>query len=226
MNKRTVDMARLARVVLEELNSQDSSCRVEIKVGGLPECYGDAALLKQVWMNLLSNAVKYSRGRSHAVVEVGCTRESGQNVYFVGDNGAGFDMTYAHKLFGVFQRLHNSDEFEGTGVGLAIVQRVVFRHGGRVWAKAEVGRGVTFFSLLQKKANSMSDSGENEILLVEDNSDDFEMTLRALRKANIANHVKVARDGAEALEFIFGEGIQSELRVEEMPKLILLDLKL
>jgi light-regulated signal transduction histidine kinase (bacteriophytochrome) len=145
MNRRTVDMVRLVKVVLKEQNPQGSSRQVEIKVGNLPVCHGDAALLKQVWMNLLSNAIKYSRGRTQAMVEIGCKREMDQNVYFVRDNGAGFDMTYAHKLFGVFQRLHHSDEFEGTGVGLAIVQRIVFRHGGHVWAEAEVDRGATFY---------------------------------------------------------------------------------
>ena len=138
-------MVRLVRTVLEELNPQFGGREVEIKVGNLPSCHGDAALLKQVWMNLLSNAIKYSRGRKKTVVEIGCMSEKGENVYIVRDNGAGFDMTYAHKLFGVFQRLHRSDEFEGTGVGLAIVQRVVHRHGGRVWAEAEVDRGATFY---------------------------------------------------------------------------------
>jgi PAS domain S-box-containing protein len=144
MSRRRVDTASLVRAVLDELNPQCDGRQIEIKVGDLPPCYGDPALLKQVWVNLLSNAIKYSRGRTPAVVEIGCCHEKGEDVYFVRDNGAGFDMTYARKLFGVFQRLHRTDEFEGTGVGLAIVQRVVHRHGGRVWTEAEVDRGATF----------------------------------------------------------------------------------
>jgi PAS domain S-box-containing protein len=144
MSRRTVDTAQLVKAVLDDLNPQGDGRQIEIKVGELPPCYGDPALLKHVWANLLSNAFKYSRGRTPAVVEIGCCREDGQNTYFVRDNGAGFDMTYAHKLFGVFQRLHRTDEFEGTGVGLAIVQRVVQRHGGRVWGEAEEDCGAAF----------------------------------------------------------------------------------
>jgi PAS domain S-box-containing protein len=144
MTGRTVDTAKLVKSVLDELNPHADGRQIEITVGDLPRCFGDPALLKQVWANLLSNAIKYSRGRTPAVVEVGCHRENGEDAFFVRDNGAGFDMTYADKLFGVFQRLHRTDEFEGTGVGLAIVQRVVQRHGGRVWAEAEIGRGATF----------------------------------------------------------------------------------
>ncbi len=154
MNRRRVDTAQLVRAVLDELNSQFEGRHIEIKSGDLPPCYGDPALLKQVWINLLSNAIKYSRGCTPAVVDIGCCREKGEDVYFVRDNGAGFDMTYAHKLFGVFQRLHRTDEFEGTGVGLAIVQRVVHRHGGRVWAEAEVSRGAAFYFTLAEESRT------------------------------------------------------------------------
>jgi PAS domain S-box-containing protein len=150
MTKRTVETANLVSGILEELNPQLEGRKVEVKVGNLPPCQGDTVLLKQVWMNLLSNAIKYSRRRDQAVIEIGCAADNGAHVFMVRDNGSGFDMAHADKLFGVFQRLHRSDEFEGTGVGLAIVQRVVSRHGGRVWAEAEVGRGAAFFFTLEE----------------------------------------------------------------------------
>lgn len=144
LKKESVDMAEVVRAALEELNGQRNGRKVDMHIGTVPPCEGHAALLKQVWVNLLSNALKYTRKRDAAIVEIGAKSENGENVYFVSDNGTGFDMKYVHKLFGVFQRLHRADEFEGTGVGLAIVQRIVHRHGGRIWAQAELDHGATF----------------------------------------------------------------------------------
>jgi light-regulated signal transduction histidine kinase (bacteriophytochrome) len=124
--------------------------RLEIVIGDLPFCQADPNLLKQVWTNLISNALKYTRKRDVARIEIGCRsqpRPGGHGtevVYFVQDNGAGFDMKYAHNLFGVFQRLHRAADYDGTGVGLAIVHRIVTRHGGRVWAEAVLHEGATF----------------------------------------------------------------------------------
>jgi PAS domain S-box-containing protein len=145
VNRQAVNSARIVNEVLDELKPQRDGRQLEIKIGNLPVCHGDSALLKQIWVNLISNAIKYTRGREAGIIEIGCARENDEDVFSVRDNGAGFDMKYADKLFGVFQRLHRDDEFEGTGVGLAIVQRIVHRHGGRVWAKAEVNRGATFY---------------------------------------------------------------------------------
>jgi PAS domain S-box-containing protein len=149
LNKGTVDTGRLVRDIIEDLCRQEPGRHLDVRISDLPACQGDPALLKQVWVNLLSNAFKYTRKRAPAVVEIGCARDNGETVYFVRDNGSGFDMQYADKLFGVFQRLHRAEDFEGTGVGLAIVQRVVHRHGGRVWAEAEVDRGATFYFTLE-----------------------------------------------------------------------------
>ena len=149
LRKQAVNMTELTREALEELNGFRQGRQVDVRIDDLPSCEGDPALLKQVWVNLLSNAIKYTRKREAAVVEVRSRQENGEMVYSVADNGTGFPMQYAHKLFGVFQRLHRSEEFEGTGVGLAIVQRVVHRHGGRVWAEAAVDRGATFNFTIQ-----------------------------------------------------------------------------
>jgi PAS domain S-box-containing protein len=149
LRRQNVDPITVVRGVLDELIPLQPDRAIEVRFGPLPPCQGDPALLKQVWVNLLSNAIKYTRGREPAIVEIGCLNETGETVYFVRDNGTGFDMKYAGKLFGVFQRLHRSDQFEGTGVGLAIVQRIIHRHGGRVWAEAEEGRGATFHFTLE-----------------------------------------------------------------------------
>lgn len=141
-----VDVAAMVREVLAELAPQRDGRQVTIRVGELPGCLADAILLRQVWTNLLSNALKFTRQRPDAVIEVGSRcDEAGSIVYYVRDNGAGFDMRFAGRLFGVFQRLHRAEDFEGAGVGLAIVQRIVHRHGGQVWAEAEPGAGATFY---------------------------------------------------------------------------------
>jgi len=142
--KKKVEPADLVRAVFAEIRAEEAQQPVEIEIAQLPPCEADPKLLKQVFVNLLSNAVKYSRGRNPAVIKVGWRQEKNECVYFVQDNGAGFSMEYAGKLFHVFHRLHSAEQFEGTGVGLAIVQRIVQRHGGRIWAEAEVGRGATF----------------------------------------------------------------------------------
>jgi light-regulated signal transduction histidine kinase (bacteriophytochrome) len=149
LSKKTVDTGKLVHGVLEELNSQRNGRRIDLRVADLPPCQADPALLKQVWVNLLSNALKYTGKREAALVEIGCAMEKGRNVYCVRDNGAGFDMKYAHKLFGVFQRLHRAEDYEGTGVGLAIVQRIIHRHGGGIWAEAAVNCGATFYFTLE-----------------------------------------------------------------------------
>ncbi|MBL9188446.1 MAG: PAS domain S-box protein [Opitutaceae bacterium] len=143
-----IDMDRLVREVVDDLADQRQGRPLELKIAALAPCTGDRVTLKQVWINLLSNALKFTARRAPAVIEIGCTQENAGHVYFIRDNGAGFDMRYASKLFGVFQRQHRAEDYEGTGVGLAIVQRVVHRHGGRVWAEAAVDQGATFYFTL------------------------------------------------------------------------------
>jgi signal transduction histidine kinase len=144
-----IDVADLVREVIGEL-ARDT--RAAVEVSELPHAEADRALLKQVWTNLIGNALKYSGKRDAARVEIGGREEQAENVYWVRDNGVGFDMRYTAKLFGVFQRLHRADEFPGTGVGLAIVQRVVARHGGRVWAEGKPGEGACFYFSLPREA--------------------------------------------------------------------------
>lgn len=149
-----VNMSELADDVFQQLKLGFADQKIQFKLAQLPDTTADPALIRQVFVNLLSNAAKYSRPRGEAVIEVNGRRQNGDYIYSVKDNGVGFDMTYSAKLFGVFQRLHSVEEFEGTGVGLAIVQRIVQRHGGRVWAEAKVNEGATFYFSLPKEKES------------------------------------------------------------------------
>jgi PAS domain S-box-containing protein len=143
-----VDMTELVRGVVAELQKAATGTVVEVTIDPLPPTRGDRTLLRQVLANLIGNAFKFTRDRPHPQVEIGARREGRATVYYVKDNGVGFDMRFADKLFGVFQRLHRADEFDGTGVGLALAQRIVQRHGGRIWADGKVDGGATFFFTL------------------------------------------------------------------------------
>jgi two-component system, sensor histidine kinase and response regulator len=148
LTKQHVAVSNIVHQVLEELRPEQAGREIEVRASGIADCTGDPSLLKQVFVNLLSNAFKFTKKQDRAIIEIGSRQQNEETVYFVRDNGAGFDMQYAERLFGVFQRLHRKEEFEGTGVGLSIVQRIVQRHGGRIWAEAAVGKGATFYFTL------------------------------------------------------------------------------
>lgn len=150
LQKRVVNLDELVRQVINEINGGENRHKPEIQINRLPTVDADAMLLKQVYVNLLSNAFKYTRNCNAPRIDIGAHNTDKSTVFYVKDNGAGFDMKYSSKLFGVFQRLHRAEEFEGTGVGLAIVQRIIHRHGGRVWAESEVNKGATFLFELPK----------------------------------------------------------------------------
>ena len=155
MRESRVDVGVLVQETIRDLDMATTGRNIVWQTAPLPAVVGDPSLLKQVLANLIGNAVKYSRMRDPARIEIGCAgEEDGRIILFVRDNGAGFDMQYAHKLFGVFQRLHRAEEFEGTGIGLATVQRIVARHGGRVWAEGAVDKGATFYFTLKRSASA------------------------------------------------------------------------
>jgi PAS domain S-box-containing protein len=149
--KTIVSMDQLVKEVLTEVQEEASGRKINWRIGALSNVYGDRSMLRVALVNLLSNAVKFTRGRELAEIEIGCSNgNQDEVVFYVKDNGVGFDMKYVNKLFGVFQRLHRAEDFEGTGIGLATVQRIIRRHGGRIWAEAEVNRGARFYFAVPK----------------------------------------------------------------------------
>jgi light-regulated signal transduction histidine kinase (bacteriophytochrome) len=160
--KTKVDLKQLVEEVVAEIGQDTRSRDIAWKIGALPVCYGDRSMLRMVVVNLVSNAVKFTRMRRPAEIEIGCVDRNQKEVeVFVRDNGAGFDMQYVNKLFGVFQRLHLPEQFEGTGIGLATVQRIINRHGGQVRGEGAVDQGATFYFSLPKKAQDFTERTVN-----------------------------------------------------------------
>jgi len=148
LQKTELPMQLLATEICNELKEAEKNRIISIKINTLPSAIGDSILIKQVWQNIIGNAIKYSGKKQEAYIEIGSVLEKGKEVYYVKDNGAGFDMKYYPNIFGIFQRLHTKKEFEGTGIGLAIVQKIVSRHGGEIWAESKINEGATFYFTL------------------------------------------------------------------------------
>jgi light-regulated signal transduction histidine kinase (bacteriophytochrome) len=145
-----IDISSLAKNVYREFNHDTQGRNIDFTVEDMPHTNADRALITQVLTNLIGNAIKFTRGKENAKINIGFKEDNEDNIYYVKDNGAGFDMKYYDKLFGLFQRLHSQEEFEGTGVGLSIVQRIISRHGGRVWGESKVGEGATIYFTIPK----------------------------------------------------------------------------
>ena len=149
MTKINVDMTKLVEGIFNELKNLENGRNITLTLNNLSPVEGDPSLLRQVWINLIANAIKFTRPRNAAVIQIGNEIENGSNIYFIKDNGVGFDMKYSQNLFGVFQRLHKYKDFEGTGVGLALVERIIKRHGGRIWADSKLNEGASFYFTLE-----------------------------------------------------------------------------
>jgi light-regulated signal transduction histidine kinase (bacteriophytochrome) len=151
MRKTALGVAQLIKEILSDLEQEMAGRQIQLEIGPLPDVYGDRSLIKLVFTNMMTNAIKFTSPREQASIEIGTgPDDEGQAVIFVRDNGVGFDMKYADKLFGVFQRLHGAGQFEGTGIGLANVQRIIHRHGGKTWADGAVDGGATFYVSIPK----------------------------------------------------------------------------
>ena len=151
LNKAKFDMNVLVNEIIDNIKKDSKHRKISWAVQELPEVFGDISMFRQVWVNLIENAVKYTKFIDTAEISIAVRVEKSNYVFSISDNGVGFDMKYAHKLFGVFQRLHSQADFEGTGVGLANAQRIVIKHNGKVWAEAEPNKGATFYFSLPKK---------------------------------------------------------------------------
>jgi signal transduction histidine kinase len=160
INAQPLQMKAMAQSTLNEITST-LDAPPQFVIDAIPNASGDPALIRQVWINLISNAVKFSAKRADARIEIGMRNGDGEPVYFIKDNGAGFDMHYKEKLFGVFQRLHSASDFQGTGVGLAIVQRIIHRHGGKIWAEGEPDKGATFYFTLPNNVSATASVATN-----------------------------------------------------------------
>ena len=161
LRKTWFNLGALSRQVCNSLKIMAPRRKIQLIIQDLPPAYGDLSLINQVMVNFLANAIKFTKSRKTAIVEVGGRTEGMETIYYVKDNGIGFDERYAYTLFGAFQRLHSREEYEGTGIGLAIVQRIIQRHGGRVWAEGKLDQGATFYFTLPKHLEeSLADSEE------------------------------------------------------------------
>src|SRR5665648_231944 len=152
MSQKLLDMNQIVDALIQPTREQDQQHRIEFHINPLPSVFGDLEMIKAVWNNLIENAIKFSKKKDLAKISIGAEENETEIIYYIKDNGAGFDMNYAAKLFTVFQRLHSREDFEGTGIGLATVQKIIARHGGRIWAEGKVGEGAAFsFTLIKRK---------------------------------------------------------------------------
>ena len=230
LQKTEVNLDELVRETLGDFQAETKERKIVWTIHPLPPVRADRALLRLVLVNLISNAVKFTGDRAEAKIEIGrASSGSDETVIFIRDNGAGFDPKYTAKLFGVFQRLHSEAEFEGTGIGLANVQRIIHRHGGRTWAEGVDGRRRDILLLNPKTERRSSMVGElitiKNILLVEDDPRDVELTLAALEEHHLANKVAVVNNGAEALDYLYCRG-KFNTRAGGNPIVVLLDNKM
>jgi len=156
MNQTLLNMNEIVDALIQPIIEMDKDHRIKFEVANLPSAYGDQEMLKSVWSNLIENAVKFSKNKAIAEIRIGFEETTTEITYYIEDNGAGFDMAYIAKLFNVFQRVHAQNEFEGTGIGLATIRRIITKHGGKTWAEGHVGSGAKFYFTLLKRKERMS----------------------------------------------------------------------